>query len=62
VQESRQLEEAEAFLAAYPLEAVRQAIAQTLERMRQDVCLFERLRPAIAEWLGGVSGRAPFSS
>ncbi len=55
--ERRHLEEAEAFLGAHPMEAARQAIAQTLERMRQDVALFERLRPAIAAWLlrGSVS-------
>ncbi len=50
--ERRHLEEAEAFLAAHPMDAARQAIAQTLERMRQDVALFERLRPAIKDWLG----------
>jgi puromycin-sensitive aminopeptidase len=51
--ERRHLEEVEAFLAAHPLEAARQAIAQTLERMRQEAALQERIRPAIAAWLGG---------
>jgi puromycin-sensitive aminopeptidase len=49
--ERRHLEEAEAFLEANPMEAARQAIAQTLERLRQDVVLFERLRPAIGHWI-----------
>ena len=44
--ERRHLEEAEAFLAAHPLEEARQAIAQTLERLRQDVALRERRREA----------------
>jgi puromycin-sensitive aminopeptidase len=49
--ERRHLEEAKAFLSRHPMEVARQAVAQTLERMRQDVALFERLRPAIARWL-----------
>jgi len=49
--ERRHLEEAEAFLAAHPLEEARQAIAQTLERLRQDVELRERTQPAIGRWL-----------
>jgi puromycin-sensitive aminopeptidase len=49
--ERRQLEEAEAFLAAHPLEEAAQAIAQTLERLRQDVALRERTREAIGRWL-----------
>ncbi len=44
--ERRHLEEAEAFLAAHPLEEARQAIAQTLERLRQEVSLRERAQPA----------------
>jgi puromycin-sensitive aminopeptidase len=47
------LEEATAFLAAHPLEEARQAIAQTLERLRQDVALRERTRSAIGRWLEG---------
>jgi puromycin-sensitive aminopeptidase len=47
----RHLEEARAFLEAHPVESARQAIAQTLERMAQDVALRERLRPAIRAWL-----------
>jgi len=49
--ERRQLEESEAFLAAHPLEEARQAIAQTLERLRQDVELRERTQGAIGQWL-----------
>jgi puromycin-sensitive aminopeptidase len=49
--ERRHLEEAEAFLAAHPLEEARQAIAQTLERLRQDVELRERAQGAIGRWL-----------
>ncbi len=49
--ERRHLEEAEAFLAAHPLEPARQAIAQTLERMRQDVGLRERALGAVGAWL-----------
>jgi puromycin-sensitive aminopeptidase len=47
----RQLEEAEAFFQAHPVPAARQAIAQTLERMRQDVLLWERCGPEVAAWL-----------
>ena len=49
--ERRHLEEAELFLAAHPLEEARQAIAQTLERLRQDVELRERTQGAIGQWL-----------
>ena len=47
----RHLEEATAFFAEHPVAAARQAIAQTLERMRQDVELWERAEPAVARWL-----------
>ena len=49
--ERKHLEEAEAFLEAHPIEAARQAIAQTLEQLRQNVMLFERLRPVIGQWI-----------
>ncbi|HEY6099315.1 MAG TPA: M1 family aminopeptidase, partial [Anaeromyxobacter sp.] len=49
--ERRHQEEAEAFLAAHPLHEARQAIAQTLERLRQDVELRERTQRAIGRWL-----------
>jgi puromycin-sensitive aminopeptidase len=49
--ERRHLEEAEAFFAAHPLPAAKQAIAQTLERMRQEVALWERAERAVGAWL-----------
>jgi puromycin-sensitive aminopeptidase len=49
----RQLGAVEAFLAAHPLEEARQAIAQTLDRLRQDVALRERAMPALSGWLKG---------
>jgi len=49
--ERRHLEEAEAFLAAHPLDEARQATAQTLEGLRQDVALRERSQGGIARWL-----------
>jgi puromycin-sensitive aminopeptidase len=47
----RHLEEAEAFFAAHPLAPAKQAIAQTLERMRQDVALWERAEREVEAWL-----------
>ncbi len=47
----RHLEEVESFLAAHPIEAAKQATAQTLERLRMDVALRERLMPELHEWL-----------
>ena len=41
----------EKFLAARDLQPARQAVAQTLERMRMDVALRERLVPELAAWL-----------
>jgi puromycin-sensitive aminopeptidase len=49
--EKHHLEEAHRFLGEHPVESARQAIAQTLEGMAQDVALRERLRPAIHAWL-----------
>jgi puromycin-sensitive aminopeptidase len=51
--ERRHLQEAELFLAAHPLEEARQATAQTLERLRQDVALRERTQAAVGAWLSG---------
>jgi len=48
----RHLSEAEAFLADHPLEEARQAIAQTLERLRQEVALRERAQDVLSRWLG----------
>jgi puromycin-sensitive aminopeptidase len=53
--ERRELEEAEAFLAAHPLEEARQAVAQTLERLREDVGLRERSRDPVGRWLAARS-------
>ena len=49
--ERRHLEEVEAFLAAHPIAGAKQATSQTLERMRMDAALRERLMPEIAAWL-----------
>ena len=49
--ERRHLEEASAFFAAREIPAAKQAIAQTLERMRQDVALWERAGKSVAVWL-----------
>ncbi|HVP67242.1 MAG TPA: M1 family aminopeptidase [Anaeromyxobacteraceae bacterium] len=56
--ERRHLEEAEAFFAAHPVPAARQGIAQTLERLRLDVELWERIGPAVEAWLAGRPGAA----
>jgi puromycin-sensitive aminopeptidase len=49
--ERRHLEEVEAFLAAHPIDAARQATLQTLERLRSEVALRERLMPQVSAWL-----------
>jgi len=49
--EREELAEAEAFLAAHPIEEAKQAVAQTLERLREDVALRERSRASIGRWL-----------
>ncbi len=49
--ERRHLDEASAFFAAHPIPAARQAMAQTLERMRQDVALWDRAGKAVERWL-----------
>ncbi len=41
--ERRHLEQVEKFLAAHPIDGAKQAIAQTLERLRMDVALRERV-------------------
>jgi puromycin-sensitive aminopeptidase len=51
--ERRHLEEVQTFLGAHPVEEARQAIAQTLERLRQDVELRERTQAAIGDWVAG---------
>jgi puromycin-sensitive aminopeptidase len=52
--ERRHLEEAQAFLGALALPEARQAIAQTLERLRQDVGLRERVVAPFSAWLRGA--------
>jgi len=52
--ERHHLAEVEAFLAAHPIAAAKQATSQTLERMRTDAVLRERLMPEIAAWLAKV--------
>jgi len=49
--ERAHLEQVEAFLTAHPVEGAKQAVAQTLERLRMDVTLRERLLPAVGAWL-----------
>jgi puromycin-sensitive aminopeptidase len=53
--ERRHLEQAREFFAAHPLRAAKQAIAQTLERMRQDVELWERAERGVGAWLSRSS-------
>jgi len=53
--ERRHLAEAEAFFAAQEIPPARQAVAQTLERMRQDLALSERAAPDVDRWLAGRS-------
>jgi puromycin-sensitive aminopeptidase len=52
--ERRHLDEVEKFLGAHELSAARQAVAQTLERLRADVALRERLLPETAAFLRTV--------
>jgi puromycin-sensitive aminopeptidase len=49
--ERQHLEQIERFLGAHPIEGARQAIAQTLERLRMDVALRERLVRETGAWL-----------
>jgi puromycin-sensitive aminopeptidase len=49
--ERRHLAEAEAFFAAQEIPPARQAVSQTLERMRQDLALAERATPEVGGWL-----------
>ena len=39
------------FLANHPVPEAQQAVAQTLERLGQDVALRERLQPEVTAWL-----------
>ncbi len=51
------LDQARAFFQAHPVEAARQAVDQTLERLGEEVALRARCGPAIGRWLSG--GEAP---
>ncbi|HZJ55020.1 MAG TPA: M1 family metallopeptidase [Myxococcaceae bacterium] len=53
LRERRHLDEARAFLEAHPVREAQQAVAQTLERLAQDVALRERLVPEVSVWLRG---------
>ena len=54
--ERRHLVEVEAFLTRHPIDGAKQATAQTLERLRMDIALRERLMPQVRSWL---SARVP---
>jgi hypothetical protein len=43
--------EAKALLQAHPVSEAQQAMAQTLERLSQDVALRERAGPEVAAWI-----------
>ena len=51
--ERRHLDEVERFLGAQELSPAKQAVAQTLERLRADVALRERLLPELSAFLRG---------
>jgi puromycin-sensitive aminopeptidase len=52
-----ELEEAQAFFAANPVEPVKAAVTQTLERLAEEVALAERARPVLAKWLDPSESR-----
>jgi puromycin-sensitive aminopeptidase len=56
LRERRHLEQAQAFFQANPVPEASQAVAQTLERLSQDVALRERAAPAVAAWLKARAG------
>jgi puromycin-sensitive aminopeptidase len=51
LRDRKQLEEAKALLKAHPVTEAQQAMAQTLERLSQDVALRERAGPEVVAWL-----------
>ncbi len=53
----KELEEARSFFAANQVPSARQAISQTLERLSQDVELWERVGPAVGAWLAAREER-----
>ncbi len=52
-----ELEQARAFFASHEVPAARQAISQTLERLAQEVDLWERIGPSVGAWLAERAGR-----
>ncbi len=57
--ERRHLDEVEAFLEAHPIDGAKQATAQTLERLRMDVALRDRIIAPVGAWLRGRGTRDP---
>jgi puromycin-sensitive aminopeptidase len=55
--EPQHLEEARALFTAHPVEPARAAVAQTLERLAEEVALRERCSGPIGRWLSGRGGR-----
>jgi puromycin-sensitive aminopeptidase len=51
LRERDELDEVREHLQAHPHEVIRQATAQTLERLAQDVALREHVGPRVSEWL-----------
>ncbi|WP_224246648.1 M1 family metallopeptidase [Hyalangium gracile] len=51
LRDRKQYEEAKALLQAHPVTEAQQAMAQTLERLSQDVALRERAGPDVTAWL-----------
>jgi puromycin-sensitive aminopeptidase len=51
LRDRKQLDEARALLQAHPVNEAQQAMAQTLERLSQDVALRERASPDVVAWL-----------
>ncbi|WP_224368997.1 M1 family metallopeptidase [Hyalangium versicolor] len=47
----KQFEEAKALLQAHPVTEAQQAMAQTMERLSQDVALSERAGPEVSAWI-----------
>ena len=54
--ERRHVLEAETHFTQQELPQAKMAIAQTLERMRQDAALWEKAGPDIADWLDSKQG------
>ena len=51
LREREQLDEVKALLQAHPVTEAQQAMAQTLERLTQDVALRERRLPEVSAWI-----------